>query len=100
MKDVFIKYSPMYIAFSLIQIAREKYIDKNLIKEKLFNKLINLYGINQKDYEKCYEEIKYEIKESNIENEKEKEKESINIDIIDEPQEELNKNLTLGQSYL
>ena len=88
-KNLFFKYSPMYIAISLIQITREKFIDQSLIRPKLFNKLINLYGINQKDYEKCYEEIKYEIKESNIENEKEKEKESIYIDIIDEPQEEL-----------
>ena len=28
LKNILVKYSPMYIAFSLIQIAREKYLDK------------------------------------------------------------------------
>ena len=60
-KNIFIKFSPMYIAFSLIQIAREKYLDKNNINTKLFNNLINLYGVNFSDYKKCYKEIKAEI---------------------------------------
>ena len=62
-KDIFIKYSPMYIAFSLIQISREKYLDKNYINSKLFNKLINLYGVVFNDYRKCYKELKAEIEE-------------------------------------
>ena len=69
-KSIFFKYCPMYIAFSLIQIAREKYIDKNLIKEKLFNKLINLYGVKYEDYKKCYEEIASETGDVNPESDK------------------------------
>jgi hypothetical protein len=69
-KSLFFKYCPMYIAMSLIQIAREKYIDKNLIKEKLFFKLINLYGVKFEDYKKCYEEILSEIEDDNHESDK------------------------------
>jgi len=68
-KNIFFKYSPMHIAISLIQLTREKYIDKNMIKPKLFTYLINLYGVKQEDYKKCYEEIKDEINEMNSENE-------------------------------
>ena len=53
----------MYIAFSLIQLAREKYLDKSSIRPELFNNLINLYGIKFNDYKKCYQEIKEEINE-------------------------------------
>ena len=69
-KSIFFKFSPMHIALSLIQIAREKYIDPAMINEKLFFKLINLYGFKQNEYKKCYEEIKAEIKDFNSENEK------------------------------
>ena len=64
-KPIFFKYAPMYIALSLIQISREKYIKNNIIKPKLFFKLIYLYGINFIDYQQCYEEIKTETKEEN-----------------------------------
>ena len=78
-KDIFVKFSPIYIAFSLIQISREKYLDQNLINNELYHNLINLYDVNFSDYEKCYNEIKIEIKEDIIENEKEsKEKEKDN----------------------
>jgi len=60
-KNIFFKYAPMYVAFSLIQIAREKFLDKSMIKENLFLRLIKLYGIKQDDYKKCYLEIKDEI---------------------------------------
>ena len=82
-KNIFIKYSPMYIAFSLIQISREKYLDKSLIRPDLFNNLINLYGIKFNDYKKCYNEIKEEIEEkpkaksSKIEIEKNEENEQL-----------------------
>ena len=66
-KNIFIKFSPMHIAFSLIQIAREKYLDKNNINPKLFNNLLNLYGVNFNDYKKCYKELKLEIEEKDIE---------------------------------
>ena len=83
-KNIFIKYSPMYMAFSLIQIAREKNLDKNMIRPDLFNNLINLYGVNFNDYKNCYQEIKEEIEEkpkakkSKLEIEKIKESEEIN----------------------
>ena len=64
-KDIFFKYCPMYIALSLILIAREIYINETMIKPELFCKLINIYGINPDSYKKCYEEIKDVIKESN-----------------------------------
>ena len=85
-KDLFFKYCPMYLAFSLIQIAREKYLQKNMIKPKLFLKLISLYGISFDDYKNCYEEIKSEIKKNlkeskpEIENNNEKKKEKENED--------------------
>ena len=64
-KNLFFKYAPMYTAFSLIQIAREKFLGKNMIKKNLFLKLINLYGIKPDDYKKCYLEIKDEINSEN-----------------------------------
>ena len=102
-KNLFFKYSPMHIAMSLIQITREKFIDKTLIKSKLFSKLINLYGINQKDYEKCYDEIKSDIKESNLENDKVPEKESIIIDEPDEHKDDLKgdkRNESANKSFM
>ena len=66
-KDIFIKYSPMYVAFSLIQISREKYLDKKIINTKLFHELISLYGVNFKDYKVCYKELKAEIGDKKIE---------------------------------
>ena len=50
-----------------MQISREKYLDKNSINPKLFNKLINLYGVIFNDYRKCYKELKAEIEEKPIE---------------------------------
>ena len=83
-KSVFFKYSPMHIAISLIQLTREKFIDKNMIKPKLFIYLINLYGIKQDEYKKCYEEIKDEINVMNMENEThQKEKDNKNENRID-----------------
>ena len=65
-KNIFIKYSPMYIAFSLIRISREKFLDKNIINNNLYNNLINLFGVNFEDYKTCYEELKSEIKVKNF----------------------------------
>ena len=59
-KKIYFKFSPMYLALSLIQITREKYIKENMIKHKLFSKLIKLYGVDYNDYQNCYEEIKIE----------------------------------------
>ena len=60
-KNIFIKYSPIYIAFSLIQISREKFLDNNHINNNLYNSLINLFGVYFEDYKKCYEELKKEL---------------------------------------
>ena len=84
-RSVFFKYSPMHVAISLIQITREKYINKAMIKQNLFLSLINLYGIKFDDYKKCYEEIKAEIKEMNSESDiYQKEIDNINGKEIDE----------------
>ena len=69
-KDVYIKYSPMYIAFSLIQISREKFLEKDYINKDLYNSLINLYGVNFKDYKYCYKELKKETNEKSYEKNK------------------------------
>ena len=75
MKETFFKYSPMHIALSIIQLSREKYLDRNNIKPKLFSKLIELYGVHFDEYEDCYKEIKEEIKEENKQTIKENNKE-------------------------
>ena len=75
----------MHVAISLIQITREKYINKAMIKQNLFLNLINLYGIKFDDYKKCYEELKAEIKEMNSESDiYQKEIDNINGKEIDE----------------
>ena len=79
-KDIFFKYSPMYLALSLIQISREKFINQNKIKPKLFNKLINLYGIYYNDYQQCYEEIKSLIFEESKHTGKDNKNNEENID--------------------
>ena len=67
-KYVFVKFSPMHIALSLIEISRETRI-KN-INYRLYDNLLKLYGIKFKDYEDCYLELKslLEIKENNNNN--------------------------------
>ena len=76
-KITFVKYSPMIIAFSIIQISREKFLNSKLINSHLFNKLINLYGIDFNDYKKCYEEIKSTDIDNIIEKEKDNKEEKI-----------------------
>ena len=80
-RNLFFKYAPMFIAISLIQISREKFIDPNMIKPKLFLKLINLYEIKEDDYKKCYDDILTDLNEIYSESDthqKEKEKENNN----------------------
>ena len=67
-KNIFIKYSPMHNAISIIQICREDKIDKNRINNELFNKLLFVYNIKYKDYENCYNEIKSVINKTNENN--------------------------------
>ena len=96
-KNIFIKYSPMYIAFSLMRLSREKFIDKEIINQKLFNKLTNLYGVNYTDYKKCYKELKEEIDDSPNENNDNLDKEIEKNE--DEKKENTNLNtLNMGSS--
>ena len=88
-KNFFFKYAPMYLAFSLIRIAREKYLDKNMIKPKLFKLLVKAYGINHKDFKSCYNEIKSEMIENNSQ-----EKYKIKINKEEQNEDDKNKNET------
>ena len=78
-KSIFFKYAPMYLAFSLIQISREKYLNKTMVKPKLFSDLVIAYGINPEDYKECYEEVKNEIQKSTNQEDDIDEKRNINI---------------------
>ena len=98
-KNVFIKYSPMYIAFSLMKLSREKFIDKEIINQKLFNKLTNLYGVNYADYKNCYKEIKVEIDDSQNENNENIEKENKKNEEENKDKDNNNmKSLNIGSS--
>ena len=86
-RSLFFKYAPMQLAFSLIQIAREKFINKNMIRPKLFLKLINIYGIDFDDYKNCFDEIKNDLKEeyyTDNDDKNKKEEETRNINNLDE----------------
>ncbi len=107
LKNIFIKYTPMYIAFSLIQIAREKYLDKNYINPKLYNNLLNLYGINFNDYKNCYIELKSEIEDKKFDKkdtikleELEKKIDDNTINEIEKPKKgSTDDNLKLNNNY-
>jgi len=62
-KPFFFQYNPFKIAFSLIQIGREKYIGDD--DGKYFKFIKDLYKVKFSDYENCYKEIKNEIFNSN-----------------------------------
>ena len=62
-KSFFFQYNPFKIAFSLIQIGREKYIGED--DGKYFKFIKDLYKVKFSDYENCYKEIKNEILNSN-----------------------------------
>jgi len=78
-KNYFYRYSSMQIAFSIVQISREKYINnESNLYETLYKKLISLYGVEFYDYEACYNEIKKDISECDEMEEDEEENEEIN----------------------
>ena len=65
-KIYFCRYSSMQIAFSIIHLSREKYINKDFdLSEQLYNFLISLYGVEFSDYEECYNIIKKDLVETN-----------------------------------
>jgi len=57
-KIIFIKYSPLYNAIAIVQIGRENKIGERKINKELFMKLLLLYDIDNKIYEKCYKDMK------------------------------------------
>ena len=78
-KIFFCKYSSIQIAFSIIQISREKYLCKDLkLSEKIFNLLLDLYEISFSDYKECYNLIKNDIAN---ESEDETEEDDSNLDM-------------------
>ena len=61
-KIYFCRYSSMQIAFTIVHLSREKFLNKNLkLSEKLYKILLSLYDIEFSDYEECYNEIKKDI---------------------------------------
>ena len=88
-KKVFFKYSPLYIAISIVQICREDKIKKDKINKELFNKLLSLYNLSFKDYETCYNEIKYTLENDNSE--------KISAYSSSSKKDKIKKNKTLGE---
>ena len=82
-KFYFCRYSTMQIAFSIIHLSREKYINKNNeLSEKLYKLLILLYGVEFSDYEECYNIIKIDLSENNEIEEEENSSSNSNNDNI------------------
>ena len=78
-KIYFCKYSSIQIAFSIVQLSREKYLNKDVkLSEKIFNLLLNLYEISFADYDDCYNLIKNDM---NNEMEEESEEEESVLDM-------------------
>ncbi len=78
-KIFFCKYSSIQIAFSIIQLSREKYLNKDLkLSKKIFDLLLDLYDISFSDYKDCYIFIKNDIEN---ETEEESEDDDSNLDM-------------------
>ena len=93
-KIYFCRFSSLQIAFSIVQLSREKYLNKNLeISEKLYKLLISLYGIEFSDYEECYNIIKKDLID-NENNDEDNEEESLNSN-IDTTKSNTNTNKTI-----
>lgn len=85
----------MQIAFSIIQLSREKYINnEKKLYEKLYTMLMSLYGVEFSDYEHCYNEIKKDLIENDeIEEDEDENEESNNL-----MNTKTNTNLNLGEN--
>ena len=80
-KIFFCKYSSIQIAFSIIQLSREKYLNKDLkLSKKIFDLLLDLYEISFSDYKDCYIFIKNDI-ENEIEEESEDDDSNLDMNI-------------------
>ena len=78
-KIFFCKYSSIQIAFSIIQLSREKYLNKDLkLSKKIFDLLLDLYEISFSDYKDCYIFIKNDIEKDT---EEESEDDDSNLDM-------------------
>ena len=94
-KNYFFKYSSMQIAFSIVQLSREKYINNETnLYEILYKMLMSLYGVEFYDYEACYNEIKKDIIE-NDEMEEDEEENEQNSNLMNA---KTNTNLNLGEN--
>ena len=77
-KSYFYKYTSAQIAFSIIQLSREKYLGHNgELSKKIYKLLLSIYGIELSDYEECYNVIKNDL-DKNYESEDEEEEEEEN----------------------
>ena len=91
-KNIFIKYSPLHNAISIVQICREDKIDKNKLNKELFNKLLFLYDLKFEEYEKCYNEIKSTIHKYNTEKSYYNQASTLNTTENNKTLDELNNN--------
>ena len=57
-RNIFIKFSPIYMAMALIEISREEKIDKNRINNECFGRLLVMYDIEYDDYMNCYKQTR------------------------------------------
>jgi hypothetical protein len=64
-RNIFIKFSPIYMAMTLIEITREEKIDKNRINLQCFKRLLVMYNIEYDDYIKCYKQTKALLNKDN-----------------------------------
>ena len=96
-KIYFCKYSSIQIAFSIVQLSREKYLKKDLkLSERIFNLLLNLYGICFSDYEDCYNMIKNDIN-NEVDEETDEEESDLDMNINSKKgMKSLEINLTEG----
>ena len=79
-KSYFYKYTSAQIAFSLIQLSREKYLSHNVeLSKKLYKLLISIYGIELSDYEECYKVIKNDLDKYYEDEEEEEEENSFRL---------------------
>ena len=81
-KIYFCKYSSIQIAFSIVHLSREQYLNKNIpLSKKLYNLLLDIYNISFSDYEECYNLIKRDIAEEDDISEEDDESSKINLNI-------------------
>ena len=91
-RNIFVKFSPIKIALSIIKICRENCIPQDKINNDLYKKLLKLINIQFKDYEECYNELKKIIDKNKNSSSKKTQTNSSNNDKNNENNENNNKN--------